>query len=185
MKKVALIVILLSVSNMVCSQSDCTNYDSIGDYTTAFSCYMSDTLNPHKQYKIGEYYYEGKVVDKDYNKAVEWFTKSANANDSDGQNNLGYCYRRGKGVPQDDKMAVYYFTLAANNNNSFAQYNLGWCYENAKGVEQDLAKAAYWFEKAAEQGDVTAQLYIGNYYFTTILCLILQSTNRRSVKKEM
>ena len=163
MKNTSLIVILFCFAKISFSQ-DCNHFDTIGDYKRAFLCYKLDSLNPHNQYKIGKYYYEGKAITKDYAKAVAWFTKSANGNDADGQNNLGYCYRRGKGVIQDDKKAVYYFSLAANNNNSFAQYNLGWCYENGKGVEKDLNKAAYWFEKAAEQGDVTAQLYIGNYF---------------------
>jgi TPR repeat protein len=83
-------LLCLPMSFVAYSQDDCTHFDTIGQYDDAFACFLSDTLNPHKQYKIGEYYYEGKVVKKDYSKAVEWFKKSALGNDSDGQNNLGY-----------------------------------------------------------------------------------------------
>ena len=162
MKKVALIVILLSVSNMVCSQSDCTNYDSIGDYTTAFSCYMSDTLNPHKQYKIGEYYYEGKVVDKDYNKAVEYFSKAAEQDNSTAQYMLSVCYQMGMGVNKDMNQVAYWSQKAAEGGNVTAMYNLANCYYYGRGIEKDYHKALHWYTKAANQGHQKAKKGIEN-----------------------
>ena len=43
-------------------------------------------------------YEKGKGVKQDYNKAVKWYTKSAEQGYADAQCNLGYMYSHGEGV---------------------------------------------------------------------------------------
>jgi TPR repeat protein len=51
------------------------------------------------QNSLGYCYQYGQGVDKDYKKAFEWYSKSANNNEcGGGQNSLGYCYQYGQGV---------------------------------------------------------------------------------------
>ena len=52
-------------------------------------------------------------VTKDYKKAVEWYTKSAEQGYARGQYSLGYMYHNGKGVTKDKAKAVECFTKAA------------------------------------------------------------------------
>ena len=88
MKKLLSIILFISIGWLTYSQN-CMEYDTVGNYEKAFTCFMTDSADSYIQYKIGEYYYEGKAVPKNYDEAVKWFIKSADANNADGQNNLG------------------------------------------------------------------------------------------------
>ena len=113
------------------------------------------------QYTLG---WRSSFYDKDYEKAVYWYTKSAEQGDAFAQNNLGERYYNGEGVSLDYEKAVYWFTKSAEQGNASAQFNLGRCYYNGEGVSQDYAKAVYWFTKAVEQGNADAQYYLGICY---------------------
>jgi TPR repeat protein len=55
---------------------------------------------------LGRCYQYRQGVAQDYNKAFEWYLKSAiNDGSPDGQCNLGYCYQYGKGVAQNYELA--------------------------------------------------------------------------------
>ena len=117
------------------------------------------------EYLLGNCYYNGKGVKKDYTKAVEWYRKAAVFEKSKAQNALGICYYDGKGVKQDYQKATEWFMKAANNRNPSAQYHLGNCYYNGKGVEQNYTKAVEWFYESAKQGCTFAQYDLGNCYY--------------------
>ena len=65
------------------------------------------------QYYLGNCYYNGEGVERDYRKAVYWYTKAAEQGNADAQCNLGTCYFWGNGVVKDLKKAVYWFNKAA------------------------------------------------------------------------
>ena len=65
------------------------------------------------QNNLGVIYKNGEGVPQDYEKAIEWYTKSAEQGYAEAQNNLGVMYDNGRGVPQDDKQAVYWYTKSA------------------------------------------------------------------------
>ena len=74
-------------------------------------------------------YETGTGVPKDYKKAIEYYTLSANQGNADAQNNLGNMYKNGRGVPKQDYIkAIEYYTLSANQENAVAQYELGEMY---------------------------------------------------------
>jgi len=110
-------------------------------------------------------YEKGYGVEKDYKKAVKFYTKSAEQGYAMAQCNLGWCYENGKGVEQDYKKAVEWYTRAAEQGYDKAQNNLGDCYNYGKGVEKDCKKAVEWYTKAAEQGNVMAQNNLGERYY--------------------
>ncbi|MBP5419901.1 MAG: SEL1-like repeat protein [Bacteroidales bacterium] len=146
------------------------------------------------QYKLGECYYLGKqdyrlvvktpilkthgfyinysepktnqVVEQDYQKAVEWYTKAAEQGYARAQYNLGDCYKNGRGVEQDYQKAVEWYTKAAEQGDETAQCNLGNCYKNGQGVEQNYQKAVEWFTKAAVRwyANAIAQYNLGVCY---------------------
>src|SRR3989338_7015847 len=58
------------------SANTCT--EELIDYLKAIECYLksADQINPNAQFFIGQYYFNGKGVEKDYSKALEWYLKS-------------------------------------------------------------------------------------------------------------
>ena len=109
----------------------------------------------------GDRYYTGNGVPQDYAKAVEWYTKAAEAGNLTAQFNLGLIYEKGRGVKQDYAQAVSWYTKAAEQGAIEAQYNLGLCCYYGNGVPQNYTKAAEWFTKAAEAGNEKAQYNLG------------------------
>ena len=76
------------------------------------------------QYYLGLLWYNGKGVEQDFNKAVEWYTKAAKQNHAPAQNALGDCYKNGEGVEQDFNKAVELYTMAAEQNHEDAKNNM-------------------------------------------------------------
>ena len=112
------------------------------------------------QYLLGECYRFGFGTDQDHTKAVEWYTKSSEQENSGAMNNLGVRYEKGQGCDQNMTKAVEWYEKSAQLGNSVAMYNLGNCYTKGDGVAKDLTKAREWYTKAAAQGDEYAQTSI-------------------------
>lgn len=73
---------------------------------------------------MGQLLLTGTGVDKDYEKAAFWFTKSAEGGDAVAQGKIGYLYRAGLGVPQDNVKAYAWLKLAAVHKNEQAAKDL-------------------------------------------------------------
>jgi TPR repeat protein len=112
------------------------------------------------QCKLGNMYFYGEGVEKDYQKAMEWYEEAAKQGNADAQFKLGYMYFYGEGVVQAYVKAFYWFEKAAMQDNAAAQYSLGLMHYEAKGIPQDYETAVYLFGKSAEQGYDKAKLYL-------------------------
>lgn len=75
-------------------------------------------------YLVANCYYNGKGVEKNYEKAVEWYTKAAEQGNSYAQNDLGNCYYNGKGVEKNDDLAVNWLRKSAKQENENAKKDL-------------------------------------------------------------
>ena len=73
--------------------------------------------DPEAQYLLAYSLQLGEVVEQDYAKAVEWYTKAALQGHMPAQHNLGWLYMRGKGVAQNYQEAYVWAILAADNGN--------------------------------------------------------------------
>ncbi|STZ00103.1 Beta-lactamase hcpA precursor [Moraxella lacunata] len=60
-------------------------------------------------------YDNGHGIKQDYQKAFEWFTKSANQDNAKAQYNLGVMYHNGQGAKQDPNTAKQWFAKACEN----------------------------------------------------------------------
>uniref|UniRef100_UPI0040262DE2 tetratricopeptide repeat protein n=1 Tax=Alloprevotella sp. TaxID=1872471 RepID=UPI0040262DE2 len=69
-------------------------------------------------------------VDKDYGKAAEWYRKSAEQGNSEGQWKLGGCYEFGQGIDKDYGKAVEWYRKAAEQGNTEAKKKLELLGEN-------------------------------------------------------
>ena len=70
---------------------------------------------------IGDMYFHGEGVEKNYNEAFKWFRKSAEQGNAIGQYNLGRMYNNGEGVKQDKKEAIKWFRKSAEQGNEKAK----------------------------------------------------------------
>jgi len=101
---------------------------------------------------------------KDYLKALEYFSKSAALGYNNAQNNLAWMYEKGLGVEPDLHKAMELYQEAANNGYVSAYCKIGEFYSNGKGVTPDPKKAFDNYMVAAEQKDGYAQYIIGRCY---------------------
>lgn len=116
---------------------------------------------------LGDMYRKGKLVQRDYGKALEWYKVAAEQGNPNAQYAMGAMYSGGMGVSKDKVRAVEWWKKAAANPfASDAHYALGWAYETGEGVPKDIVKAVEWYQKAATVGMARAQLHLGWMYST-------------------
>jgi hypothetical protein len=120
---------------------------------------LAEEGHPSAQFYLGFMYYEGKVIKKDYEKALKWFLKSAEQNNKSSQLYLGRMYLNGEGVKLDEKEAFKWIKKSAEQGHDEAQLELGRLY--LTGDHRDHDKALIWIRKSAEQGNDDAQFKLG------------------------
>jgi TPR repeat protein len=122
------------------------------------------------QLELGDLFYEGSKVPKDYAKAAQWYRKYVESakitlasfySIRRASERLGYLYSAGLGVPTNDQEATRWFLRAADMGSAYAQRSLAYRYKAGNGVSKDDGLAATWFRRAAEQGDVESQYMLG------------------------
>lgn len=112
-------------------------------------------------------YYMGRMTQlglgtpKDTSKAVTYYYKAAQQNDSRAAVEIGSIYFSGQDFPPNYPLAKQWFQYAANQGNPVAAYNLGIMYENGVGEPIDLTKAFENFRFAADKGYEEAQRKVG------------------------
>ena len=65
----------------------------------------ADKGDPQAMVTVGQSYYAGEGVEKDFNKAAEWFAKAALYTDGDALSNLSRMFREGEGVTKNIEIA--------------------------------------------------------------------------------
>jgi TPR repeat protein len=123
---------------------------------------------------MGELHASGLAgVPQDFTKALDFFTRAAQANDPAAQVVLAGYYDQGVDVnPEDGKVdvtpnpaaALELYRLAARNNVPVALYSVGVFYETGRSVDQDPAKAFAFYLQAAGGGFAPAMQKAGVYY---------------------
>jgi len=118
------------------------------------------------QNALGCFYRRGIGTDQDFNKAFEWFNKSANLGFNKAIFNLSICYRLGEGTAVDYQKYVELLRQSCDSG-FIPSYNyLAICYMNGQGVEKDTNKAIDLWEYASEQNEPKAQRNLGYRYLT-------------------
>ena len=94
-----------------------------GDFKTSFSHWypLAQKGNAESQNRLGYLYENGKGVELDYKKAVEWYLKAAEKGEPAAQFNLGVMYRKGRGVQKNDKIARNWYEKAAKQGHPIAE----------------------------------------------------------------
>ena len=72
-------------------------------------------------YNIGVLYAYGRGVAQDYQQAMAWFHKAANAGNANAMYNIGVLYDNGQGIVQDYQQAMVWYRKAADAGNENAK----------------------------------------------------------------
>lgn len=105
--------------------------------------------NAPAQYKLGEMYYNGRGVDKNYRLAMKWYKHAANYGNSNAQYNLGHMYYEGIGTTRDLTLAHKWYKASALHGDARGKVSLGYMYLRGKAVQRNIKEAIKWLDSAA------------------------------------
>jgi hypothetical protein len=105
-----------------------------------------DKGNEQAMNELGALYYEGKVFEQDFSKALYYYKMAAENGCRLAQENLGYCYYYGRSVPKDYEKAFHYFALGAFDGHLTSLYKIGDMYLNGYYVQKNPTEALNIFE---------------------------------------
>lgn len=101
---------------------------------------------------LGDMYFDGNIVERDYTKAAEWYEEAVRNGSPLGHFNLGILYRYGLGVRFDVEKMFHHRKQAYAANVSAAAYYLGLSYSAGKDI--DTVQAEKYFEEAKRNGTI-------------------------------
>jgi len=113
---------------------------------------------------VGLNYQNGRGIEQNYQKAMEFYRKGADLGYHYAIGNVGYMYNKGFGVEQDYSEAKRWYLKAARLGNIFSQLQLGYLYKDGLGGEKEIEQAKRWYRMAADHGDPKGQYRLGAIY---------------------
>jgi TPR repeat protein len=116
----------------------------------------AEASDSQAQFELGRAYEDGKGVEQNDEKAVEWLRKSADQGNAPAQNAMGVMYALGRGVQRDKEEAVRWYKKAAKQGLPEGIYNVAISYYNGEGVDENTALAYTWMMVAQRKGDPQA-----------------------------
>ncbi|GAT32025.1 serine/threonine protein kinase [Terrimicrobium sacchariphilum] len=107
---------------------------------------------------LGDIYTKGipNVVERDYAKAFDFFSKASAGGLLDAQGNLGVLYINGQGVEKDPAKAAALFKEGAEQKNPLCMYFYAMCLDGGFGVEKNASEAREMYRAAARLGNAKA-----------------------------
>lgn len=108
--------------------------------------------NAGAAFRLGEEYFDAKVVERDVPTAIKYYEIGAKGGDARAQMDLGSMYDKGWGVSRDAAKAAKWFEAAAVQGMAEAQYNVATMYQAGEGVAQDNVKAYMYYLLAVKNG---------------------------------
>lgn len=113
---------------------------------------------------LGQMYFLGKGVNKDYKKAVSLLLSDLKGNEYLAGNLLGLAYDEGYGVERDVEKSFMYYKMSADHGNSASQYNTGINLYNGLGVKMNKESGVEFIERAASKNHKLALYFLGYSY---------------------
>lgn len=127
--------------------------------------------DPYAQLLMGTAYQWGHGVEKDKDKAVEWFKKVLKSDGPEKDCATGIMYDDGLGTKENDKESITYYTKAAEAGIPYAQHMLGIQYVWGNGVKKDAVKAKKWLSLGYENGRLAAASYLASCYEVNLIAI--------------
>lgn len=111
--------------------------------------------------EMGLAYYSGTLIEKDKDKAIEYWTQAAELGSREAKVRIAFTNILENEFEQKD---ITTLVAASDEGSVLAQTALGYCYENGLGVRTDKAAAAKYYRNAAIRGNKTAFTSLKNMY---------------------
>ncbi|MBI2742624.1 MAG: SEL1-like repeat protein [Chlamydiales bacterium] len=116
-------------------------------------------------FKLGEMYYKGEGVERDFKLAHDFFFKSALAGNTSAIFRFGMMLHYGVGgITPNITEGLEWITRAAEQNHPGAQYIIGCEFLNGEYRKKDYPTARIWLTKAATQGHSLAMHALGKLF---------------------
>jgi TPR repeat protein len=103
-------------------------------------------------FRAGVEYFDAKIVARDFAKARDFWTISADGGDPRGMTDLAAMYDYGNGVGVDRKRAAELYGRAARKGFPDAMFNIASMLMNGDGVRRDVVEAYKYYILADAQG---------------------------------
>lgn len=117
--------------------------------------------------RIGNYYYSGIGVEKNYSEAYKWYFGAAQYGDSWCRNRIGEMLRDGRGTEKDLDGAIAFFKKSASTGNVSAVNNLLDLYTSCTLNDFSLfSETLVLLKSLAKNGNIDAIRRIGNMYYS-------------------
>lgn len=110
---------------------------------------------------VAEMYLEGRGVNRDIDRAVEYYKELADAYVAEAHLKLGQIYSHGAPLTPDYGLAEEHLVMAEALGSAEAAYHLGLMRLNGQGGRADRVAAQDLFQLAADSGYVFANYYLG------------------------
>jgi len=112
---------------------------------------------------LGFLYLEGIGVERDFAKAVVYFTEARDRSNPAGTVNLAQMYLNGWGIPKNPAEAAKILTAVAERGYSIAQAYLGMMYRDGIGAPQSDELALKWLKKSSDAHDTFGMYGYGKF----------------------
>lgn len=118
-------------------------------------------------YEMGQRYFIGKDIEKDYEKALMYYRKSSDLGNIKGLYGIAKCYYYGKGVEQNYEKAFNIFNeLSLKHDDIDSKYYIAKMYYKGFFVEKNYEKAfELFYELMDKYNDSDAAAYIIEMYY--------------------
>ena len=153
------------------------------DYQKAKGLFLrADALdNGNSQFELAHLYEYGKGVEKNIDKALEYYKKAAKHGDADAKYKIDLLegkpsknrrnfnfekaldYTYGYTVEVDYDKAIEYYKIGAKNNHGTSIYNIGFLLEHTSKTKKNK-EASQYFLQSAELGNTYGQTVMANKY---------------------
>lgn len=109
---------------------------------------ISDKLKPYLQYRIGKMFCYGLGTEQNYEKAFQWFLKSAEEGNKFAQFSIANLYYYGNGVERNLEKAFEWYMKSAKQGQPYASYAVAQMYSKGEYVQQNEEAAQEYFSQA-------------------------------------
>lgn len=123
--------------------------------------------NAEAQWEVGSYYDDGlinkdgqQIVAQNIQKALHWYTLSAEQGDESAQRALGVLLSSGEDIKRDIESAINWTQKAIDQGSSCAAHNLGAIYRDLGKLNESFT----WYNRAVEMGDMDSLFEIALCY---------------------
>lgn len=132
------------------------------------------------QNEVGGWYYRGRHVERNYETALQWWSRAAQQGNALAIGNMALCYQTGNGTEADSVRAVQLYDRSlrtgnpqlfrsfenqAANGNLFAATYLAHCYKDGIGTRKNADKYIEYLTIAADKGSVSSRTELGLAYY--------------------